>query len=280
MNPVSPSNDSLANSTKHMQWWLSVYNTACSIAIQKLSYARVRQLVTLDGIKVPLDEGDEFTHFHPKAPVQMQELLGSMTGLCRGAALANESVRVLFSAEGKSLNPVMYAATKLRPHSKDPGSEVKMTYAGVLTCCDYAEEDALSTVGASARLQQHVDDDVLDNNTAFVDIVCSTAKSRVGRALLAQFLIDLKRSRSRNPKEVVVTVAVSKEGRELFRSFQFSELKFKGSYLMFVHLQDVTFETMAARALQFEGSDRYMSVCFRHGLTRATSDKVYPTGCQ
>mgnify|MGYP006219057419 CR=1 FL=1 len=256
-----------------------MYNTACSVAIQKLPYARVRQLVELDGIKEPLDEGDEFTHFHPKAPVQMQELLGSMTGLCRGAALANESVRVLFSAQGKSLNPMMYAATKLKPRSGDPESTVKMAFAGVLTCCDYVQEDALSTMGATERLQQHVDRDVLDNNTAFVDIVCSTARSRVGRALLAQLLVDLKRSRCRNPKQVVITVAVSTEGRDLFRSFNFSELKFKGSHLMCVHLEDITFETLT-QALRFEGSDQYMGVCFRHGLTKATSDRVYATGCQ
>lgn len=279
MNRVSPSHDSLANSAKHMQWWLSMYTTACSIAIQKLPYARVRQLVELDGLKEPLEEGEGFTHFHPSAPTEMQQLLGSMTGLCRGAALANESLRVLFSAQGRSLNPVMYAATKLKPQSKDPDGVVKMAYAGVLTCCDYEEEDALSTVGTAARLGPHLGDDVLQTSTAFVDIVCSTAKSRVGRGLLAQLLVDLKRSRSRNPKQAVVTVAVSKEGRDLFRSFDFSELKFKGHYLMFAHLEDITFETLT-RALRFEGSEEYMRVCFRHGLTKSTSEKVYPTGCR
>ena len=47
---VSPTHDGLANSTKYMAWWLSMYNTACSIAIQKLPHARVRQLVKLDTI--------------------------------------------------------------------------------------------------------------------------------------------------------------------------------------------------------------------------------------
>ena len=279
MNPVSPSHDRLANSAKHMQWWLSLYNTACSVAIQKLTYVRVRQLVKLDKMQEPLDEGDEFTHFQPNAPEQMQQLMGSMTNLCGDAALANESLRVLFSAQGKSLNPVMYAATKLKPKSGDPESTVKMIYAGVLTCCDFTQEDALSTTGATARLEQHMDEAVLDDDTAFVDIVCSTAKSRVGRALLAQLLVDLKRSRCRNPKQAVVTVAVSKEGRGLFRSFGFEELKFKGNHLMFVHLRDITFETLT-QALRFEDSEQYMGVCFRHGLTKPTSDNVYPTGCR
>ena len=120
---------------------------------------------------------------------------------------------------------------------------------------------------------------MLERATAFVDIVCSTAKSRAGRALLAQLLVDLKRSRCKHPKRAVVTVAVSSEGRDLFRSFGFSELKFKGSHLMFVELDDVTLETLT-EALKFEGSDQYLGVCFRHGLTKPSSDKVYPTGCR
>ena len=136
----------------------------------------------------------------------------------------------------------------------------------------------MSTVGATARLVRHMDEDSLKNDTAFVDIVCSVVKSRVGRALLAQFLIDLKKSRSANRKEAVVTVAVSKDGRDLFKSFGFKEVKFKGNYLMFVYLNDVTFETMT-KALRFENSDEYMGVCFRQGLTSPSRDNVYATGC-
>lgn len=221
MDTVSPTHNALTHSIKYMEWWLSMYTTACSISIQKLPYVRVRQLVKLDKLTEPMEEGEGFTLFQRKAPVQMQQLMGSMTGLCRDAAIANESLRILFSAGGKSLNPVLYAATKLQPRSKDPSSVVKIKYAGVLTSCDFVEEDALSTVGATERLAKYLDDDVLDSATAFVDIVCSVAKSRVGRALLAQLLIDLKKSHSMHRKRAVATVAVSAEGRDLFRSFGF-----------------------------------------------------------
>ena len=174
---------------------------------------------------------------------------------------------------------MFYAAIKLKPKSDDPSSKVRMEYAGVLTCCEFAEEEALSTVGATARLTKHIDEDTLENATAFVHIVCSVAKSRVGRSLLAQFLIDLKKSRSVNRKEAVVIVAVSKDGRELFKSFGFREVKFKGNYLMYVYLEDVTFETMT-KALRFKISDEFMGVCFRHGLTRPSSNNMYPTGCK
>ena len=66
----------------------------------------------------------------------------------------------------------------------------------------------------------------------------------MGKSLLAQFLIDLKKSRCVIRKEAVVTVAVNKDGRELFKSFGFREVKFKGNYLMSVYLEDVTFQTM------------------------------------
>ena len=278
MSAVSPRHRQLEHDAKQMQWWLSMYNTACGVSIQKLPYTRVRQLINVDRVKEPMEEGEPFTHFQRGATSQMQQLMGSMTGLCRSAALANESARVLFSSAGKELNPALYAATKLRPQSGDPESVVKMSFAGVLTTCDYAEEDALSTNGATSRLEKHLPNSVLSNRTAFVDVVCGTAKSRAGRALLAQLLIDLKRSRSRNKKRAVVTVAVSEEGRALFRSFGFSEIKFKGNHLMHVMLNDVTFETLT-HALRFEGSDQYMGVCFRHGLTNPSKDKVYPTGC-
>ena len=204
-----------------------MYNIACSVAIQKLPYTRVRQLVAMDKVKDPMEEGESFTHFHNKAPPQMQQLIDSMTGLCCDAAIANESLRVLFSSQGRHLEPTLYAATKLHPKSKDPFSAVSMAYAGVLVCCDYTEEGALSTVGATARLEKHIDSDVLEDSTAFVDIVCSVAKSRTGRALLAQLLVDLKKSRRVNRKHVVVTVAVSQDGRDLFRSFGFDEIKLK-----------------------------------------------------
>lgn len=281
MAAVSPRHDQLARDTKQMLWWLSMYNTACGVAIQKMPYARVRQLIgsSVDSVKEPMEEGEGFSQFQSGASQQMQQLMGSMTHLCRDAALANESVRVLFSSPGgRSLKAVLYAATKLRPQSADPKSTVKMAYAGVLTTCDYVEEDALATTGATARLEKHLKGNILESHTAFVDVVCSTARSRVGRALLAQLLIDLKRSRSRDRKHAVVTVAVSNEGRDLFRSFDFSELRFKGHHLMFVMLRDVTFETLTT-ALRFEGSDEYMGVCFRHGLTGPSKDKVYPTGC-
>lgn len=48
---------------------------------------------------------------------------------------------------------------------------------------------------------------------------------------------------------------------------------------MFVHMEDITFETLT-QALQFEGSDQYMGVCFRHGLTKPSQKNIYPTGCK
>ena len=275
MSTISPTHTSLLNSTKQMAWWLSMYNTACSIAIHKLPFASVRRLVALDCIKEPMEEGEEFTDFRPGVPAQVQQLMGSMTDLCRDAAIANESLRVLFSTSGRSLKPVMYAATKLSPLSDDPKSDVEMEYAGVLTCCDFAEEDSLATVGVAERLEDHIDVD----ECAFCDVVCSTAGSRAGRSLLAQFLIDLKRCRGANRKLGVVTVAVSKAGRNLFRSFNFSEVKFKGNYVMYASLDDITFDTLTT-ALRFGNSENYIGVCFRHGLTTTTKDKVYPTGCR
>ena len=136
----------------------------------------------------------------------------------------------------------------------------------------------MATLGATSRLEKHLPNNVLSHRTAFVDVVCSTAGSRSGRALLAQLLIDLKRSRGKNRKRAVVTLAVSDAGRDLFRSFGFSQIKFKGNHLMFALLNDITFETLT-HALRFEGSDQYMGVCFRHGLTKPSEDKVYPTGC-
>ena len=97
MNIVSPTLEGLAQSIKYMLWWLRMYNTACSIAVQIMPYARFRQLVKLDIITKPMEEGESFTVFQRKAPLQMQQLMGSMTDICRDAAIANESVRVLFS---------------------------------------------------------------------------------------------------------------------------------------------------------------------------------------
>ena len=93
MNVVSPTHEALAQSTKYMLWWLRMYNTACSIAVQIMPYARVRQLVKLDIITKPMEEGDSFTVFQRKAPLQMQQLMGSMPDICLDAAIANESLR-------------------------------------------------------------------------------------------------------------------------------------------------------------------------------------------
>ena len=86
MAAVSPTHSDLANSTKQMQWRLSMYNTACGVSIQKLPYARVRQLVKLDGVKKPLEQGQGFPRFQSKASPQMHRLMDNMTHLCRDAA--------------------------------------------------------------------------------------------------------------------------------------------------------------------------------------------------
>ena len=77
----------------YMLWWLRMYNTACNIAVQIMPYARVRQLVKLDIITKPMEEGESFTVFQRKAPLQMQQLMGSMPDICLDAAIANESLR-------------------------------------------------------------------------------------------------------------------------------------------------------------------------------------------
>ena len=132
MNIVSPTHEGLAQSTKYMLWWLRMYSTACSIAVQIMPYARVRQLVMLEIITKPMEAGDSFTVFQRTAPLQMQQLMGSMTDICRDAAIANESVRVLFSFQGRHLKPMLYVATKLKPTSHDSSSEVRMDWGQAL----------------------------------------------------------------------------------------------------------------------------------------------------
>ena len=107
-----------------------MYHTACSIVVPIMPDARVRQLVKLDILTKPMEEGESFTVFQQKAPLQMPQLMGSMTDICLDAAIANESLRVLFSFQGRRLKPMLYAATKLKPKSDDPSSEVRMEYAG------------------------------------------------------------------------------------------------------------------------------------------------------
>ena len=80
MNIVSPTHEGLAQSTKYMLWWVRMYNTACSIAVQIMPYARVRQLVKLDILTKPMEEGESFTAFQRNSPTaeHASPLLGAV----------------------------------------------------------------------------------------------------------------------------------------------------------------------------------------------------------
>ena len=265
------------NNARHLTVWLNLYNKANALEVQLLRYNEVRRLVAAPS--EPLEHGQPLKGIKPKQPLGMRQLMGSLTDLCGDAAIANESVRVLFSQEGRALKPVLYLATKLFPLGSSPATgAVPLGAAGALTMCMFDEEDALGTKGVRrvmARIAPHLDLD----ECMLIDIVCSQKHTRSGRSLLGTALVELKRLPRTRQKQGVLSIAVSKEGRHILKSFGFHEVKHKGNWLMYMDLETVSFERFTS-ALQFSNSDTYLNeVCWRRGLTSPTQNKTFANGC-
>ena len=274
-SPLSSPRRRPASTPSNMRWWLELYNKACSLELVRLSYPQVRKMLRADDIPNELDFGDQLPQIQGTAPRGFQLLLSSLTELCNQAAIPNESVRMLFSGAGRDLKPVLYVAIKLKPSKVDPDSSVTLQSAGVLTVCQFTEEEGLATMGVAGVLEaQQLDPE----RCLLVDVVCSAAKSRSGRSLLAQLIVDLQRKRTR-PVESLATIAVSESGRRLFESFGFQKATHEGDTVMFCRLSDITLETFTDSALLIGDGGTVLDMCFQPGLSEKTKHKMYKRGC-
>ena len=83
-----------------MEWWIQLYYTANQLALQRLPYSTVRQLVNTDDAS-PLKNGQGLDAMIAEgAPDPLKTLFSSLTGLCRNPyVLAQESVRARRSTD-------------------------------------------------------------------------------------------------------------------------------------------------------------------------------------
>ena len=269
--------DEHMNTNRNIQLWVSLYHKAAQLEIQAFDYAMMRRyLRDVDQYQEPLELDDVMPGIpHDNASV-VQSMLASLSNVCHSGIIGAESVRVLFRKEGRSLHPFMYVAHKLNVRSDNADDPIHIVGCGMLTACDFVEDDALGTRG-TARVLEEKGIDL--EEALLVDIVCSKEGSRSGRALLAHLLLRLKRQRGEQRKSAVVTVTVTNEGRRLFESFGFSSRKRGDGRLMYAKLSDIRFQHFVD-SLLFEGSKQYLEdICFRPGLTSPTKNKKYTNGC-
>ena len=266
--------DPALNTKKHLQVWLNMYTKATGLEIQMLKYADVRRLVAIDKMEDALDDGDELD-FKSNQPMVMQQVFESLLDICESHALANESIRVLFSAETRQLKAKLLLAFKLYPlgHAEDGN-----VASGMLTYCDFDEGEAISTVGVRrkmATLTCGLDPD----QCVVVDVVCSSKGSGSGRALLGTLLLELLKQRVSNRPDGVIAIAVSNHGHDLFLDFGFRAVKFKGDHLMYLDLRQISFEKFT-NALRFHQSEKLLNdICWRRGISAPTRNKSYANGC-
>ena len=271
--------DPALSTKKHLQTWLNLYTTATGLELQVLTYAQVRRLVAVDSMPDELDDGDAL-RLKANQPMAMLQVMGSLTSICGTHARANESIRILFSKETRHLKARIFLATQLyalgqAPPRTDPRAQESA--AGCLVVCDFDEGDALGTVGVRRKLATS---DLDPDRCVVVDVVCAKKKTRSGRALLGTLILELLKQRASTRPQGILAIAVSKEGRNLFQSFGFNEVKFRGDFLMSLNLADLSFQHYT-EALKFHNSRKYLhEVCWRSGSSTPTRHRAFDNGCR
>ena len=252
---------------------------AAGLHVQVWDFRTVRRSLKLDGTE-PMDSGDNLTGMlRDSSPGAVHDVVDSLSTLCRGNIIGSESIRVLFREEARVLNPKLMIAHRLGA-PKRSSSRSSTTVVGMLTVCNFVQEEALATQGVRAALRRHRREVNLDD-TLLIDVVCARDQSAAGRALLGQLLSDMLHLRrgARARKSVLSAVAVSASGVRLLSHFGFESINLpSGHQFMWLNLKDVDASVIES-ALAFENQDRILSLCLRQGLTQGSRGNCYLNGC-
>jgi hypothetical protein len=248
--------DARLNQTKFLQLYGRLAQIQLSTLVNSYNYHSIKRLLCVEGDDVEACADDPLSHVLVEGIKQLPSLERADGGEQEVDAPA--SMAALFQEHelARALKPKLFAAFDLRA-----GGRV----CGVLTCCSFERDDALSTSRfTQAYCAQHGLPRV-GNNWLLVDVVAS-AKQGTGALLVLQAIVAAARAKYTG----ICSVAVTKGGRRLFDAFNFStdhSWRERGGTRHFayarmdqIHLADIH------KRLRIHGM-LVEDVCFRNGLT-------------
>ena len=178
------------------------------------------------------------------------------------------SIATLFDGNSpfaKALHPKLYLAYDLRKASTP--------ICAILTACDFTRDESLSTSRITATFCTDNNVPRIGSNWLLCDVVVSNKRYSGALLVLQVYLLAM-----RSKKTGVCAVAVTKAGKNLFESLGFRSVSFREGGVpkafMYAKAGSLSMEQINRR-LSFAGDKTLLQdLCFRFGLTRATSSKV------
>ena len=240
--------------TRHIASYVRIVGVASGILCQSLSYADVRRLVSID------DESIEARGDDPLAT----EFVDGFSSFDGASIEPSKSIAALFDTGfAKTLKPRALLAHDLRAGA---------ALVGVLTVCKFAVDGSLAT---DKFTRNYCRTHGLPNLERYllVDVVMSRRKPAGSLLLLA---VILQASRSRPPQAGVCCVAVTTAGRDMCAGLGFELHAFRDQgqrWLCHLALEDIQMSNVMDR-LHFGGRNKVASMCWRWGLTSASSDRL------
>lgn len=267
---------------RRLQLYSELFLKAAQLHVQQLKYTAVRRYLKLDSAEQPLRANQSLVSLlRPSATGPIRDALGSISALCSGDVKAHESVRVLFRRVARDLKPRLLLAYRLgAPHKPNDAASQGSALVGMLTVCDFTEEEALCTDGVEAALMRNRKRVDL-SNALLIDVVCAKRHSGAGRGLLGELLprqLKMRRG-SKDRRDVICAVAATRAGLHLFDAFGFESIKIPGGdHFCWLSLDDLDPDKIAS-ALIYENTKVIQGLCIREGLTKATRGRRYLNGC-
>ena len=178
------------------------------------------------------------------------------------------SIATLFDGNSpfaKALHPKLYLAYDLRRASTP--------ICAMLTACDFTRDDSLSTSSITTAFCSDNSIPRLGSSWLLCDVVVSKKRSSGALLVLQVYMLAM---RSKRPG--VCAVAVTKAGKSLLETLGFRGVSFREGGVtktfMYTKTGSLSMEQINRR-LSFAGDKTLLQdLCFRFGLTPATSSKV------
>jgi hypothetical protein len=248
--------------SQNLTKYVSLVSIALGLHVQSLSFNDVRRLISIE----ENDEEDVAKIKEGETDYLAQVLIDQIPTFCDGELIRYTSgLATLFKGdkEHRELLPRVYLCWDLRDSCQ---------LVGACNTLRFVSDSAIGTeLLTHVYLAKHSLPQ-FDHNWTLIDIVCSR-RSPTMTLLVMNIFGNVSRGRARNCVGLLA-VAINEKSRKSLHKLGFMEHKFKHGYLMYCRLEAIRLDRVMARLNFAENELMLKAVCFRHGLTKNTEDKL------
>ena len=254
------------NTPTSLNSMMRVGTSSLGINIVKLSYHQTRRLIDIDDedVYASEDADDDLA----ESLVEAAESLAytERSGNSEVTVEPLQSIALLFDAgEAKSVKARLFLAVDARR---------SLDISAMLVACDFTRVEGLGTTRFTQPYCTQHKIPRLDSSTLFIDVVASGANPR-GAGTLLVLAAYLLAARSQKYNGRVATIAVTNQGKKLFRDLGWEEHSYRESgarTLFWIEKGEMKAADVQTR-LRLD--DSVKNKCFRKGASSRTANKRY-----